>query len=214
MRRAANADSTQKPITDAIKAAGGSFTCATCHLVVPTKPSVVGKKTYCSRACQVIGYRECMKGSSNPNYRAAFERLHCEHCQHPIASFHKTRRFCSWRCFVNSGTARRNAMRNGRLSGSGGNLDRNHHAIVEVLRKYGASVYSLAHVGGGCPDILVGFRRQDFLLEIKNPESRYGKKGFNELQQEFASTWRGSKVLIVRTPLEALQAIGAIRRTA
>lgn len=158
------------------------------------------------------GYREQLKGAANPNYRAAFERQRCEYCAQSIASFNKRRRFCSRRCHQLSGVARANAMRNGRLSG-GGNLDRNHHAIVDALRKVGASVASLASLGNGCPDIVVGFRGRNFVIEIKNPDTAYGKKGLNEMQQQWADTWRGSKVIVVRTPLEALQAIGAVRRT-
>lgn len=39
-----------------------------------------------------------------------------------------------------------------------GRTDSNHAEIAAALRKAGASVVSLASVGNGCPDLLVGFR--------------------------------------------------------
>ncbi|HJP47915.1 hypothetical protein [Acinetobacter venetianus] len=37
-------------------------------------------------------------------------------------------------------------------------IDANQTEIVKALRKFGASVQSLASTGKGCPDLLVGFR--------------------------------------------------------
>ena len=42
-------------------------------------------------------------------------------------------------------------------------IDSNHAEIVAALRGIGAYVMSLASVGGGCPDLLVGFRGHTFL---------------------------------------------------
>ena len=38
-----------------------------------------------------------------------------------------------------------------------GKTDANHADIVDALRRVGASVVSLASVGNGVPDLLVGF---------------------------------------------------------
>jgi hypothetical protein len=48
-------------------------------------------------------------------------------------------------------------------------VDHNHAEIVRALRDVGATVESLAAIGSGCPDALVGFRGVNVLLEIKNP---------------------------------------------
>ena len=57
-------------------------------------------------------------------------------------------------------------------------------------------------VGDGCPDVLVGYRRKNHLLEIK-------VKGgtLTPDQTMFHLAWKGS-VSIVTTPEEALAAIG------
>lgn len=81
--------------------------------------------------------------------------------------------------------------------------DSNQKEIVKALRQAGCSVADLSVVGNGCPDILVGYKRQNYLMEIK---TKTGK--INPLQSEFSVLWRGYPVIIVRSAKEALQAIG------
>jgi Holliday junction resolvase len=82
--------------------------------------------------------------------------------------------------------------------------DTNQARIVAALRKAGATVVPLHTIGKGCPDLLVGYRTKNYLLEVKTDT---GKKTPD--QQEFFDTWRGS-CQIVHTVDEALEAIGAI----
>lgn len=91
---------------------------------------------------------------------------------------------------------------------SGGHPDSTQAAIVDALRKCGAFVQHITQVGNGAPDLLVGFRRRTFLLEVKGP-----KTPLDPRQVEWHASWRGLPVDVVRTPLEALQAVGAVRRT-
>ena len=46
-------------------------------------------------------------------------------------------------------------------------MDRNHVEIVKALRDYGAFVVSLASVGKGVPDLLIGYKRHTILMEVK-----------------------------------------------
>lgn len=85
--------------------------------------------------------------------------------------------------------------------------DANQSEIVADLRKAGASVVSLHEVGRGCPDLLVGFRDKNFIIEVK---TEYGR--LNALQAEWHVTWRG-RVDVARTSEEALRIIGAITWT-
>ena len=48
--------------------------------------------------------------------------------------------------------------------------DSNQAEIVDALRKVGASVQPIHTVGGGVPDLLVGFRGQNYLFEVKDGE--------------------------------------------
>jgi len=82
--------------------------------------------------------------------------------------------------------------------------DANQSIIVADLRKAGATVCDLHEVGYGCPDILVGFRGANFLIEIKSDIGT-----LNQLQHDFFVKWRG-QVRLARTSEEALRIIGAI----
>lgn len=91
---------------------------------------------------------------------------------------------------------------------SGGHPDSPQKPIVDALRKCGATVQHITQVGNGCPDLLVGFRRRTFLLEVKAEDGE-----LDDNQVLWHRLWNGLPVDVVRTPLEALQAIGAVRRT-
>lgn len=83
-------------------------------------------------------------------------------------------------------------------------VDANHGEIVDALRAVGASVQSLAQIGNGCPDVLVGFRGSMFLLEIK-----HGKGKPNEDQRRWHIEWR-APVHVVYSARDALYAIGVL----
>jgi hypothetical protein len=73
--------------------------------------------------------------------------------------------------------------------------DENEKLIVNFLRQAGASVY----IAGLPVDLIVGYRGQTHLVEVKNKLSRYGKQGLNANQKEFASNWLGSPVVILES---------------
>ena len=82
--------------------------------------------------------------------------------------------------------------------------DANQAEIVADLRKAGASVCSLHEVGYGCPDLLVGFRGKNFIIEVKILTGT-----LRPSQVDFHEGWRG-QVDVARTSEEALRIIGAI----
>jgi Holliday junction resolvase len=79
--------------------------------------------------------------------------------------------------------------------------DDNHKKIVSSLRAAGCSVLDLSSVGSGCPDLLIGFRGQNVLLEIKTE-----KGTLTPDQVLFFKAWRG-KVFVARTIEEAVAKI-------
>ena len=81
-------------------------------------------------------------------------------------------------------------------------IDANQGAIVEALRKCGALVLSLASVGKGCPDLLVSYRGDLVLMEVKGEKGRLTPD-----QVEFHSEW---PVSVVRTVEDAMMVIGVI----
>jgi len=79
--------------------------------------------------------------------------------------------------------------------------DNNQESIVADLRNIGCSVEVLSQVGGGCPDILVGYRGDNYLMEIK------GQRGLlSDDQVEWHMGWNG-QVAIVRSFDDALKVI-------
>ena len=82
--------------------------------------------------------------------------------------------------------------------------DANQSAIVDELRRVGASVESLHRVGKDIPDLLVGFRGQNYLIEIKAPGG-----ATTPGQRMWHATWSG-QCAVVTTADEAMRVIGAI----
>lgn len=89
-------------------------------------------------------------------------------------------------------------------------VDRNQEEIVKALRKVGATVQSLAAVGRGVPDILVGFRRNTYLLEIKDYQKPPSARELTPDQVDWHMAWIGGPCVVVTTIGEALAAIGAV----
>ena len=78
--------------------------------------------------------------------------------------------------------------------------DKNHNRIVNVLHRLGFSWMDMAELGDGRPDGLAGRDGVNFLCEIKNPETAYGRKGLSDRQKRFAERWRGGPVYVLSTP--------------
>lgn len=94
-----------------------------------------------------------------------------------------------------------------------GRVDANHPEIVRALRQVGATVESLASVGGGVPDLLVGFHGLTVLLEVKDGTRRPSERKLTEAEEAFRRDWRGGPALVVGSIGAALEAIGAYPST-
>lgn len=84
-------------------------------------------------------------------------------------------------------------------------VDLNHHDIVLALRQVGCHVRDTSGVGDGFPDLVVGFRGVNYLLEVKTARGQLR----GNPQRTFHLTWKG-QVTIVRSVTEALQIVGAV----
>jgi Holliday junction resolvase len=83
-------------------------------------------------------------------------------------------------------------------------IDANQIEVVIALRKAGASVQSLAATGKGVPDLLVGYRGINYLMEVKDGNKMLSKQKLTIDQEHWHSLWRGS-VHIVKSVDEALK---------
>jgi hypothetical protein len=72
----------------------------------------------------------------------------------------------------------------------GAKKDANHKEIVKALEQMGACVVDFSSIGGGMPDLAVWCRAAWHMVEIKNLETGYGRRGLNKLQE--VKDWQGA----------------------
>ena len=84
-------------------------------------------------------------------------------------------------------------------------VDGNHGEIVKALRRVGATVKSLAMVGDGCPDLLVGFRGVLVLLEVKDGSLPPSARKLTKAEAEFVETW--AQTYVVTSAAEAVRVV-------
>ena len=90
-------------------------------------------------------------------------------------------------------------------------IDANQTQVVEALRAAGATVQSLAAVGQGVPDLLVGFQGKTLLMEVKDGRKPPSQRQLTEDQLKWHGAWRGGPVAIVDGPDAALRMLGVLK---
>lgn len=95
------------------------------------------------------------------------------------------------------------------------NRDKGEPAIIDALQSVGATVQQLD--AKGVPDLLVGYRGRNYLLECKAPAGARGGAGregqkLNADQERWHAMWNG-QVATVHGPAEALAIIGVELRS-
>ncbi len=79
--------------------------------------------------------------------------------------------------------------------------------VVNALRKIGASVTILSAVGKGFPDLIVGFRKVNFLIEVKSKKTAT----LTSDQVEFFKTWSG-QVAVIYSAEEAINLVTSSKK--
>ena len=85
-------------------------------------------------------------------------------------------------------------------------VDSNQSEVTKALRKIGCSVQLLHSVGKGCPDILVGYKGNNYLLEIKDGEKPESARKLTAEQVIWHFDWKG-QVAVVTSAEEAIETI-------
>lgn len=70
-------------------------------------------------------------------------------------------------------------------------VDDNQKEIVKALRNMGCSVQHLHSVGAGCPDLLVGYKGFNILLEVKDGNKSPSQQKLTPDQIIWHRDWRG-----------------------
>ena len=77
-------------------------------------------------------------------------------------------------------------------------VDSNHGEIVAALRSVpGVSVCSLAGMGFGLPDLLVGLAGQNYLVEVKDGEKCPSHRKLTPDQRNFFLRWKGKPPVVL-----------------
>jgi hypothetical protein len=93
-----------------------------------------------------------------------------------------------------------------------GRSDDNQEEIARVLRLYpNISVAVTSAIGGGFPDIVVGFREKNYLFEIKNPKQVPSKRKLTQQEADFSQSWSGQWA-VAESVSDILTAIGFKRK--
>lgn len=87
-------------------------------------------------------------------------------------------------------------------------IDANQTEVVKTLRAAGATVQSLATIGNGCPDLLVGYRGVTVLLEVKDGNKAASAQKLTPDQEKWHSNWGGGILAVVNSAEQAMKALG------
>lgn len=88
--------------------------------------------------------------------------------------------------------------------------DANQDEIRDACRAVGATVAIIHQLGRGIPDLLVGFRGINYLMEVKDGSKPPSERRLTDDEAKWHDTWRG-QVDVVESIDDALRLIGAIQ---
>ncbi len=92
-------------------------------------------------------------------------------------------------------------------------VDHNQRAIVAALRAKGATVQLLHAVGRGCPDLLVGYRGLNLLIEVKDGSKPPSARRLTPDQVIWHRAWAGHVEVVDSADQAKLLLAWADRRT-
>jgi len=86
--------------------------------------------------------------------------------------------------------------------------DGNHTLIAQAFERLGCTVLDTPAIGiAGFPDLVVGLFGVWHVVEVKNPETRYGRAGLNSNQSAFDRDSNGERMWTVSSEDEVLAVV-------
>ena len=76
--------------------------------------------------------------------------------------------------------------------------DDNHNEIVKYLEKAGCLVLDLSRVGEGCTDLIVGYRKVLYMVEIKDGKKPPSARELTPAQEKFHEKWKNYPIFILK----------------
>jgi Holliday junction resolvase len=71
-------------------------------------------------------------------------------------------------------------------------VDANQREIVQQLRKIGISVLHTHQLGRGAPDLILGYRNENFMIELKDGNKTKSQQKLTPDEIEFQTKWQGN----------------------
>lgn len=88
--------------------------------------------------------------------------------------------------------------------------DANHKEIAQVFTVLGFTVLDTSMIGDGAPDMIVGYKNTNFLIEIKDGSKPPSARRLTPDEQDFHAKWKGP-IAIISSVDEALDLINRVR---
>ena len=82
-------------------------------------------------------------------------------------------------------------------------VDANQRDIVQAIRQYGARVLPIHELGKGAPDLLVGYKGKNLLIEVKDGAKSPSRRKLTEDEQVWHELWKG-QVAVITSVAEAI----------
>lgn len=168
-------------------------------------------KLYCDKHKEIAKKNKTQNLFGRPKFGSK-TITNCLHCKKEFEHYKSNPRiYCSYQCHLDNGGAQKAGLASlEKTLIYGRRKDANHNDVVDALTKAGAYVLDMSHVGSGFPDLIVGYKKETLLVEIKNPKTSYGRKGLNKNQLKWRESWTGGAYCVVDSPEAALRMIGVI----
>lgn len=71
-------------------------------------------------------------------------------------------------------------------------VDANQKEVVQELRKLGISVLHTHQLGRGAPDLILGYRNDNFMIELKDGNKTKSQQKLTPDEVEFQAKWKGN----------------------
>lgn len=75
-------------------------------------------------------------------------------------------------------------------------VDANQAEVVKALRQIGASVEPIHMVGGGVPDLLIGYMGCNWLFEVKDGNKPQSRQSLTPDEKAWHKSWRGNVYIV------------------
>jgi len=89
-------------------------------------------------------------------------------------------------------------------------IDANQPEIVDALIRMSCSVQSLAAVGKGVPDLLIGISGRNYLVEVKDGNKAPSDRKLRPAQKDWHQGWSG-QVTVIETVEQAVEWVNGVR---